>query len=293
MLGTGSLSMAALLLGVASQEAVATRSNRSEGAGVEGEYTPTQESPREQQRWHQREVKVVLDQSLDQLSGSTATLVEAAFQAWNDTGAELPIVTFEHAANTPVSLKPDGQNTILVAPITFSGHETDLAITVGFSNASSGEISEADIIINSKHLFKPVSQHEAEASSMNSIASTNPQDQESCTGALSSMACGDHYDLQNVLTHEVGHFFGLGENYDDPRTTMFSCTSACEIHKRDLSPLDAEQIDLLYAEPHAERGVGCWGVQIGGHPKHLRLSGWMLGLMLVASLGLRRLHRTG
>lgn len=293
----------ALLLSVVSEAAVDTRSNRSEHDqdaqnNANASNVPDETSARsEPQSWRKSELIVILDDSLDQLPVGSDVLIEAVFQTWRDTGASLPNVSFERGHGAKPSLKPDGKSTVMLAPIDFEGHETDLAITIGFSSPVSGEISEADIVINRKHLFKVISELEVQESASGLLATAGPMEQESCTGSLISAACDDSYDLENVLTHEVGHFFGLGENYDDTRATMFSCTSACEIHKRDLSNVDVAEITALYDVALDQPQAGCTGAQIGGHPKYMRrhsLGMWsLLGLALVLNFRRKNQHRKG
>jgi hypothetical protein len=287
------LGIAALLplgLGTSSEATTThTQSNLSEVYQTQG-VSPGVDPKAVAQRWRQAEVNVVLDASLAHVSPAALALIEGSFQAWNDTGAMLPAVRFESGTGAAPSIKPDGKNTILVAPITYEGHENDLAITIGFSHPRTGEISEADIVINQKHVFKTVTRGEAEQSCRTSASSVLPADQESCTGSLASDACGESYDLSSVLTHEVGHFWGLGENYDDTQATMFSCTSACEVHKRDLKAVDVDEITALYDSPVREAGVGGCTIAHGTrHPTPWPQGAWMLCALLAATATTRRL----
>jgi len=249
------------------------------------EQVPTSDPPH--QRWEQSEITVLFDSSLGQLGPEIEQMVRDSFLTWEGTGAAVPHITFERTSGAVASLRPDGKSAVMVAPIEFEGHESDLAITIGFSNPNTGEVSEADIVINSKHVFSAVQHQEAIQSGKLTSSESNPEDQESCTGSLDARACGDSYDLSNVLTHEVGHFYGLGENYDDTRATMFSCTSACEIHKRDLETVDADALIELYAAPKERIPDGCLGVQIGA--QRLPPQGGLLaGLMGLLTLGFYR-----
>lgn len=89
------------------------------------------------------------------------------------------------------------------------------------------------------------------------------QDQRSsCVAQDAKSSCGrDVYDVQNVMTHEVGHFFGLGEDMDDTSATMYACTNRCETHKRVLGTEDVAVLSALYAspgeEPEATAAQGC------------------------------------
>ncbi len=234
--------------------------NEREGA------TATQE-PMPRQRWFTGEVVVTLDESLGALGPQAGEALRAAFQAWQGTNAQLPIVRFARGQGARPSLTPDGENSVIVAPIDFEGHETDLAITIGFSHPRTGEITEADIVINSRHVFSILEQP-ANVTTTEAAAMVPPQANAalrplSCLGDASGAACGQTYDLQNVLTHEVGHFWGLPEDFEDRGSTMYSCTSACEVHKRLLAHTDVHALQQLYGT--APQG-GCGGARFSRAP---------------------------
>jgi len=71
-------------------------------------------------------------------------------------------------------------------------------------------------------------------------------------------------DLQNALTHEVGHILGLDHSVD-PEATMYSVTSRGDLEKRTLSLDDEEGAFFLYgdgdfyaaADGDSEFGCGC------------------------------------
>jgi len=200
-----------------------------------------------QQRWLLPRVRVVIDESVHRITPNAEQAIIQAFGAWLSIGPNLPELSFENGRGFKPTLDPDGINTVIYAPIEFAGHEDDLAITIGFSDEATGEITEADIIINSRHAYGILS------------AETPGAPATSCDGSTRAQACEHRYDLQNVMTHEVGHFYGLGEDREDRSATMYSCTSACETHKRDLSHGDRQSIDMLYQEGAEQRmhAAGC------------------------------------
>ena len=55
------------------------------------------------------------------------------------------------------------------------------------------------------------------------------------------------YDVQDVATHEFGHFYGLGEDMTDTTTTMFITSKPCQTHKRTLTESDVTSMSGLYA----------------------------------------------
>ncbi|MCX7944958.1 MAG: matrixin family metalloprotease [Deltaproteobacteria bacterium] len=60
-------------------------------------------------------------------------------------------------------------------------------------------------------------------------------------------------DIQNTMTHEIGHMIGLDHNYD-PHSVMYPTAKAGEIKKRILSQDDIEGVCDIYRE---ENGCSC------------------------------------
>jgi hypothetical protein len=201
------------------------------------------------QRWFLNEVTIVVDSSVYELDPRARLAVERAFVEWLSSGSRLPNLTFAEGQGLRPSLKPDGVSSIMYAPIDVEGHEDDLAITIGFADDDTGEINEVDIVINSTQHF----------AILNELSTTSAQN--SCTGAFEPRSCAHRYDLQSVMTHEAGHFFGLAEDRENNTSTMFSCTSRCETHKRRLTPGDLSSISSLY---EVKSRVTCDGASLAG-----------------------------
>lgn len=245
-----------------------------------GSNRATPRSARPPTRWHAKAVTIVLDPSLGDTSERVENALENALRTWQDTGAALPEIHVTHASSSVrPSLEPDGLNSLLLAAIEFPGHETDLAVTVGFSDSSSGELSEADIVLNTRHAF---------------VDGLDPSVDPplSCDGAPIPAECVDAYDLENVLAHELGHFFGLGEDFEDPTATMYTCTSTCETHKRDLEIGDVDRILDLYADSDETR-VGCSGAQMA-RGTTTNAAPWIIAFFLGGvAFGRPRVRQTG
>lgn len=108
-----------------------------------------------------------------------------------------------------------------------------------------------------------------------------------------------HFDVQNMLTHEVGHAVGLGHSEVD-EATMYPSADADETSKRYLAKDDIDAVAALYGElpgtdveldlppigadsqPVLEAAVGCSSVE-GASP-----TAWVLYLLGVGVLLLRR-----
>jgi hypothetical protein len=176
------------------------------------------------ERWTQPAVTVVLDPSLSELGPGASDAIEQAMGTWVSDVAGIPSVVFENATEE-VGAKYDGKSVISAGPITIAGHEKDLAVTVTYADDKTGNILEADIVFNTRYAFAAM--------------------------AAPSATCSETFDIGAVATHESGHFFGLGEDYDDTTTTMFVTTAPCDAHKRVLTTGDTASIGVLYAPPES------------------------------------------
>jgi MYXO-CTERM domain-containing protein len=182
------------------------------------------------ERWTRAAVTVTLDPSLEGLDPRAKDAVRNAFGTWVSGVDALPPLAFD-SGSKPGAPARDGVNLVLYGPITLTGHERDLAITIGYEDAKSGEILEADVVFNSTYAFGVLS------------PPAKPENDD----AYSPMDCDAQYDLQNVATHETGHFFGLGEDIEDSRATMYVRSNPCQTHKRELTEPDRTVMSTLYA----------------------------------------------
>ena len=216
------------------------------------------------ERWGTAPVTVTLDPSLDAIGPSAKEAVKSALGAWLSSGVPLPPVTFDTSADGTSQASPgggphppareavqDGVNTILFAPITTPGHEKDLAITIGYMDSVTGQILEADTVFNADYDFGTLAGAEPGEGDEPGAYEDNGTD------------CQGRYDLQNVATHEAGHFFGLGEDMEDTQATMYLRSAPCQTHKRTLTKPDLTIMTSLYSEaapgPAASSGAakGC------------------------------------
>src|SRR5262249_10086549 len=130
-----------------------------------------------------------------------------------------------------------------------------LAVTLTSYDRDSGRITRADVVVNAQ-----------------SYAWSASADESGCRGA---------YDLQDVVTHELGHLFGLGHEMVDTNATMYPSADTCESLKRDLDPDDLAGLQYLYVEV----GPASAGCAVGG-------GGTQGGALLVVGLlALARLRR--
>lgn len=301
--------------------AAAWSGTASDGAVVEPElfhaapgvkYTPEGR----QVRWRKPNTTVTIDASVNEIGPEAGEAIRAAFGSWLTANANLPALTFDTASGLGTEAKPDGKNSVVYAPITLAGHERDLAITLTYSDEKTGDILESDIVINKNFPFDVVglpdtiepnasrddkpdgptplaenaSSDQAKADSIRVGTTVQTERRSSCVAQQIQSSCGrDIYDVGNVMTHEVGHFFGLGEDMNDTSATMYVCTNRCETHKRELAEGDSTVLAELYPTPMLELGkagsaaVGCGGARFAprGLPTGAALLALFTALLLV------------
>jgi hypothetical protein len=233
-------------------------------------------------RWHGAKHKIYFDASLDGLDQHARDAVQLGFGAWISSGAKLPNVDFDSTSGAKFGQTPNGKSEVMYGPITLAGHENDLALTVTFSDAKTGEVVESDMIFNSHHPYGLLRQSSSKGSADDKQEGTPD--------------CGQRYDLQSVAAHEAGHFFGLGEDFDSKQATMYFSTGRCETNKRVLQNSDETTMAALYTasdvqaasdDPSVDTAKGCGGAHIGQG----RASGSSSLLFVLGGLGFARWQR--
>jgi hypothetical protein len=196
-------------------------------------------------RWKQSSVTVSVEDSVDLLGneGEAFEAVVRAATAWQNAPGILPTLVVQHGPEDPIGYRRNGgnRNTVRFAPYGDPLANGALAITVITFDAHAKEILDADVVLNGEHGFD-FFDHDARDEGMST------------------------YDLQNVLTHELGHLLGLGEDMTDVDATMYAFSQPGETGKRDLEVVDKDSIASLYDEEFdADLQGGCGGAAIAGY----------------------------
>jgi len=153
-------------------------------------------------------------------SSNLSTLAQLAFSVWQN--AVNNKVTFVAGPTTTVNrAKYDGQN--IIAWERTSG--SALAVTYTWYYPSTGVVAETDTIMNLKFPW-------------------------SWTNQLVSQNCADanSYDAQDILTHELGHWMGLDDEYTSAYVdnTMYGYGSKGEVKKDTLTTGDIDGVSKIY-----------------------------------------------
>lgn len=204
--------------------------------------------------------------------------VDRSFATWRDP-QDVRLEFVPMGCTTVAENRNDGVNAIIFQTDHWEFDPAALAITRNFyvsgSGARAGLILDTDILVNGfNHDY-------------------------STTGGASV------HDMQNIMTHEVGHFIGLGheDNPKDADATMFESAAIGETKKRTLGVTDAQILFEAYggvaqktsqfpstaACNVEQQALSCLSVhQKGSRPM---VYGWIL-LIVVGILALGRYRLT-
>lgn len=162
--------------------------------------------------------------------GVVREVVKASIAAW-DLGERTSLKAF-YAGETNedrIGYNPyikENTNIITFRDTDWEGSRAVMAYTSVTSRISTGEIFDADLELNSQYYKFGV------------VTENNK-------GVV---------DLQNTVTHELGHVFGL-DHSDDETATMYWVADAGDTFMRDLAPDDIEGIMTVY--PPGEKVASC------------------------------------
>jgi hypothetical protein len=122
------------------------------------------------------------------------------------------------------------------------------AVTIVWHNTSTGEILDADMMINDQLATR--------------FNAGGPYEDCPKTGcpAGSSGAPGPA-DLRSIVTHEAGHFIGIGHS-DVEEATMFAETTRVSVDKRTLAQDDIDAVCTIY--PPGDLDASCDATPMGG-----------------------------
>ena len=158
------------------------------------------------------------------LSDELLTLIEESFATWQDVSCgEVQFVLGGLTCNENVgredkNITGGNQNLILWEEDDWEYATDAIAITVVSPNPETGEILDADIVMNGQFFTF------ANLSSPNDTVA----------------------DVRNTLTHEIGHFIGFNHETSVPEATMYPDAQPGELIKRDLHADDIQGLCQVY-----------------------------------------------
>ena len=150
-------------------------------------------------------------------------VIQHSFATWQNVSTAY--LSFRYAGTTDdtsrgYTIGGTNHNAIIFETKDWEHDEDMLAVTQSTYNPKTGEIIDTDIYINGVHFMWTTSDLVV------------------------------HTDLQNMLTHEIGHFAGL-DHSEHLDATMFAQTTPRELEKRTLHSDDESGLQFLYPNPDA------------------------------------------
>ena len=142
------------------------------------------------------------------------TAINNSFTTWSV--ADQALGFFDGGKTTVKTTRFDGTNAILWKRLSAS----TIGVTYVWYYTASGEVAEVDTAFNSRYPWRIFG------------------------GADGCSQQYDAYDLQNIATHEFGHWIGLEDLYDDAEKdlTMYGFGAGGELKKRSLGTGDVNGV---------------------------------------------------
>lgn len=221
--------------------------------------------------WREDEISLSVDNSF-QRSADAVRALNAALAAWTSAADQLPRIGVSLTAPTSDKSASDRERAdhrISFAPAGDPRSHGALAVTVLTIDEDKNSILDADIVVNGTYRF-------------NEFTADGTSD-----GA-------PEYDLQSVLTHEIGHWFGLPEDPCNVEATMYQYTLPNETKKRDLTQDDVIAAQVAYWQADNPSGeVGCSFVSRGSNPAAFGIACMAAFVLLARVRQSKRAHGKG
>lgn len=215
------------------------------------EEVPVGECPQGGQplRWSRRCMSYAIDSrgASDIAVGRVKQVTQNSFNAWTtaDCGSGKPDLTVAQQeefsqCRTPQFNEIGGNVSSIIFVTDWAAlpyDPTAFAITTVWHDPETGEIRDVDMEINEER----------------GLWGECPVPQGCLDGTI---------DLANIMTHEVGHFFGLGHSMESDLATMNAVSSPGEVRKASLAQDDVDGICTVY--PPDSGSGGCSFEPAGG-----------------------------
>lgn len=254
-------------------------------------------------RWTRGSVAWTIDRSVQDVDGGEAAVAHAV-GAWSQKGGAPSLAV----AASDAKLEPglDGVNAVFFVEGGFEPAGKALAVTILSYDERTGEILDADIVLNGKYHLAPVAPVTPSEEGEPSPPNVAPEEGEATDPAT--------YDVGRVVAHEMGHALGLSDEPADPTALMYPYVARAVALSTSPADDDVAGLTKLYAravrtsaasvgttedgedvKASPEKGVSCTGAVVapGGPTSGSQVGYVAIGLGVLALAFSRRSRAAG
>ncbi len=259
-------------------------------------------------KWAVRDISFTLDDSLKKVGDKGGEATSEAFKTWSGATDGVPrMSTTTGKKKAPGFLEAGpNENVVVYSAEKYPPAKGALAVTLLTYDTASGRILDADIVVNGADHKWGVLELKGDEVKTKSDKKPNGKADETprakTFAANLEAASKGVFDLQNVMSHEVGHTLGLPEDYKELDATMYASSPPGETKKRWLFTTDTEAVVKSYAfaveavsegTDGSQQPGGCGGAEVAkGWTSHLswRVHASLLALAMALGFALLRLR---
>ncbi len=208
--------------------------------------------------WPVDSVALEVDPSVVNAVDGALEAAQMAAAAWTLAAAGPRVsVSAATSASTPAI---DGRNVVYLVP-GYARAGAALAVTLVSYDDTTGEIVDADIVLNGSYAFALLAADAKAGAAAMSVANEPASTDEGAAWAGALGAGGEdgrpRFDLVHVLSHETGHVLGLRDAVSDSEDLMYLYTLAGDASKRAPAADDVAGVTFLYSGVPVTAGHGC------------------------------------
>lgn len=178
-----------------------------------------------------------------------------AMAAWSSSSFA-PRLSFEPAqtSNEPAI---DQKNVILFKKGGYAPAGRAIAITVLTYDKGSGQIVDADVVVNGSYDLKVLDPHPAK-----SERGVHPTTTDGIVHGDVPTTSSTTYDFHHVIAHEIGHTLGMNDELTRNDALMFRYSAPNDASLRSPASDDIDGLAEIYNDTLTASGSGCGGATI-------------------------------